>query len=110
MIDNDQVHDNPIDDCEFREHLTGLGAYIDHANRIPREMELGSLEPTIHQVTLRFDHPVIFAKVIMENLGEPDEMDEDEKLYWAKIALEIGPDWIAKFRRIGAFMAAFDKA
>lgn len=103
-----------VDNCNFREDFEQLGQAIDRVNGIKSEMELGSFEPTIHNVTLHIDHPVIWAKVLMENLGgegdASDELWESEKLFWTKVTFELGPDWIAKFRRIGAFMAAVDKA
>lgn len=108
------TNDIPVDDCAFRADFEQLGQAIVRVNGIKSEMELGSFEPTIHNVTLRLDHPVIWAKVLMENLGgeggATDELWESEKLFWTKVTFEMGPDWIAKFRRIGAFMAAVDKA
>lgn len=108
------TNDIPVDDCAFREDFEQLGQAIVRVNGIKSDFELGSFEPTIHDVTLRFAQPVIWAKVLMENIGGPrtdcEDMDEDEKLFWTKVTFEMGPDWIAKFRRIGAFMAAIDKA
>lgn len=107
------TNETPIDDCPVAAELAALGAAIDSLNKVPADWELGMFEPTIHQVTLRFDRPVIWAKILMENLNGDDScegMDEHEKLFWAKVAFEMGPDWISKFRRVGAFMAAVDRA
>jgi hypothetical protein len=91
-----------------------LSGAIDVANQLDPALELGGLEPAIHHATLRFEHPVLWAKVLMETLAQPpfdcDQFGDNEKTFWAKVAMEIGPDWIAKFRRVGAFMSAVEKA
>lgn len=68
----------------------------------------------ISQTHLRFNHPAVVAQVMMQNMADPmhdcDTFTTEERLFWTEVAFEMGPDWIAKFRRIGAFMAAVDKA
>lgn len=69
----------------------------------------------ISECHLRFNQPAIVAQVMMQNMSDPmlsspDRFTEGERVFWARVAVEMGPDWIAKFRRIGAFMAAVDKA
>lgn len=63
---------------------------------------------------LRLNSPALLAQFLMQNMSSPmadcDAFGEDEKVFWTLIAFEMGPDWIAKFRRIGAFMAAVNKA
>lgn len=54
--------------------------------------------------------PRHLAQLIMERLpvpGADDErikMEDDERLYWLKVADYFGPDWIQSFRKVGAFM------
>lgn len=63
--------------------------------------EMGMGDCSIH-------HPVYFAHLLMANLDGPDTVQE--KIFWTRVADILGPDFIAQFRRIGAFMAAVDKA
>lgn len=97
--------------------MTALGKAIDEVNDLPFSAELSAYEPTILEITrivLRFRSPMLLAKILVENMAglpaDPDTFGEAEKLFWAKVSFEFGPDWIAKFRRIGAFMSAIDKA
>lgn len=94
--------------------MTALGKAIDEVNDLPFGAELSAYEPTILEITLRFRSPMLLAKILVENMAGlpagPDTFSEAEKLFWAEVSFEFGPDWIAKFRRIGAFMSAIDKA
>ena len=63
---------------------------------------------------LRFGSARVLAHFLRQNLDAPmygpEEFDAGEKLFWAEVAIELGSDWINKFRRVGALMAAVDKA
>lgn len=67
------------------------------------------------QARLRFSNPSLLAFVLMANLEstmsvEPIDLTTEDKAFWLIVANELGPDWIAKFRRIGHFMNVVDKA
>ncbi len=90
--------------------LIEFGEAIDNINAMPKDWEIGMFEPVIDQLSFRVDLPVIWAKVLMSNLGNAEEFSAEEKAFWLKVGEELGPDWIAKFRRIGAFMALVERA
>lgn len=66
------------------------------------------------ELHLRFSSATVFAHVLRQNLHDPasDALDflVDEKEFWLRVAAELGPNWVSKFRRIGAFMAMVEKA
>lgn len=70
----------------------------------------------LSEQSLRFSNARVMARVLMENLAHPMTADPansfggEEKAFWLEVANELGADWIAKFRRIGAFMSAVEKA
>ncbi|NOU47375.1 MAG: hypothetical protein HOO86_09965 [Bacteroidales bacterium] len=61
---------------------------------------------------LTINNPTLWAQMLMQMLTGPmdtkvETFDPEAKLYWAAVAEALGPDYIAKYRRIGAFMKAF---
>lgn len=66
------------------------------------------------ELPLRFSSAKVFAHVLRQNLcdsmSDHSDFDFDEKEFWLRVAVELGPQWVAKFRRIGAFMALVEKA
>lgn len=66
------------------------------------------------ELPLRFSSPAVLAHILIQNLCGPmsgySDFDFDEKEFWLKVAGELGPAWVAKFRRVGAFMAVVEKA
>lgn len=46
-----------------------------------------------------------FAQVLMEHLPIGDmRWSASNKAFWIEVAEHMGPDWIAEFRKVGAFM------
>lgn len=66
------------------------------------------------ELHLRVASPTVLAHILIQNLHGPmsghSDFDLDEKEFWLRVAGELGPAWVAKFRRIGAFMALVEKA
>lgn len=56
--------------------------------------------------------PVFMAQLLMENLAhvmDAQKMNSQQKFYWLMVGEHMGPDWIAMFRKVGAFMAKADE-
>ena len=70
------------------------------------ELEISSFADELDTISMQINSPVVLAKLLMANMESPDSMTTAEKLFWARIADEIGLDWTGKFWRIGRFMEA----
>jgi hypothetical protein len=60
-----------------------------------------------------FSNPNVFAQFLMEHLLDPLEtdpatFDAESKIWWAKVSMHMGPDYIAKLRKVVAWMEKFD--
>lgn len=54
--------------------------------------------------------PAFLGRLVMWHLPRPDVLlDLDTKLFWCEVANTLGPDWIAEWNRIGAFMNTVDE-
>jgi hypothetical protein len=56
-----------------------------------------------------FTSPYVFGQLLMENLGNCDRFDAEEKAFWLTVGQHMGPDWIAKFCKVGAWMRRADE-
>jgi hypothetical protein len=52
----------------------------------------------------RVDRPAVLGQMIMTQLDDPDSFTAKEKAFWTYVSEHIGPDWIAKLKRVAAFM------
>lgn len=50
--------------------------------------------------------PHQLAQLVMEHMPDPDsrKMEQDERVYWMKVADHMGPDWIQALRKVAAYM------
>lgn len=51
-----------------------------------------------------FTNPRVFGQFLMNNLGDCNSFNEDEKVYWLQVGIHMGPDWLNKLGRLVAFM------
>lgn len=63
---------------------------------------------------MRLPHAEGTAQLLMENIQHPLHdiglpFEEEEKLFWAKVAIHMGPDYVERFRKIGTFMKRWDE-
>ena len=91
---------------EIYDAMRTLEASVEYINDLTTNAELVGLEKwvIINQKNWRFTNKVMAVQMLCQYLGEVDGFDEAERTQWLAIALEMGPKWVAKFRRIGSFM------
>lgn len=86
-----------------------LKAALDVANaKLPHTVDPDFMSEAIPQET--FNNPCLMAQFLMNAMDWPLEADpitsfsEHEKEYWMKAAFHMGPDWLAKLRKVVAWM------
>lgn len=62
---------------------------------------------------LRLSSPRMVAHLLMENIrnslaSDLNTLPAEDKIFWTEVAAVMGPDWIERFRMLGAFMQYVD--
>lgn len=100
----------------------GLREYLAECNHNFRPTEIIELVRLIRDIADAVfvpevdyrDHTAAFGnmsawalgQMVMQNLGHSDEpLYLEHKVYWLRVASELGPDHIEQFRKVGAYMA-----
>lgn len=92
---------------KMREAFFLLTASIKQVNEVVPE-NAGMFKENMHcvfdETNLEINAPFIMSQFLMQNLKDPSAFHQNEKLYWLQVAMEMGPDWITKLRKVVAFM------
>jgi hypothetical protein len=106
----------------FVERIRAVSAELETAlenfnHVLSSDVEMSILEEGgVTETRLLVNSPQVTAVVLMQMLADPmtsspdTEFTFEEKEFWLKVAANLGPDWIGKFRRIGHYMNAVDQA
>lgn len=84
-------------------------AKCQEAYRLLNSADIGGEESQAIDASLIVKSPEVFGQMLMNQLVGPMEIDPEvftiaEKQWWLAVAAHIGPDWLAKLRRVAAFM------
>ena len=100
---------------DFQKELhTAIRAFttaVERLNDLSTGVELSTFEPVLPSMgDWQLTNKVMAAQMLMAMLGNPDEFNEGEREFWLSVSFELGPDWIAKMRRVAGFMKMCENA
>ena len=106
------MEENSFDDpknIELRDAFVQLETALHRLNDIvPDDAKMSELDWIFDGTAFAVKSPFLMSQFIMQSMthgtGDCETFFTDEKVFWMNVADEMGPDWIAKFKRVAAFM------